>query len=99
MGPQRKKQVSISTRMNQYPGVFREDGGIMFCKFYDISVEWKSKSTVDGHCHSKGHVKKKQVYENNEQAKKQLTISTINAASESRKEVIEDLIEAFTLAN
>ncbi|PKB94746.1 hypothetical protein RhiirA5_438122, partial [Rhizophagus irregularis] len=59
----------------------------------------KSKSTVDGHCLSKGHIKKKQVYESNEQAKKQLTISTVNAAFESKKEVIEDLIEAFSHAN
>jgi len=99
MAPQRKRKVSISTRMNEHPGVFREDGGIMFCKFCDLSIEWKSKSTVDGHCLSKGHIKKKQVYESNEQTKTQYTISTINAAYESRKEVIEDLIEAFSLAN
>lgn len=85
--------------MNEHPGVFREDGEIMFCNFCDLSIEWKSKSTVDGHCLSKGHIKKKQVYESNEQTKKQLTISTVNAAFESKKEVIKDLIEAFSHAN
>jgi len=39
-------QVFISTRINEHSGVFREDGGIMFCNFCDLSVEWKSKSTI-----------------------------------------------------
>ncbi|GBC24006.2 CGG triplet repeat-binding protein 1 [Rhizophagus irregularis DAOM 181602=DAOM 197198] len=76
--------------MNEHPGVFREDGEIMFCNFCDLSIEWKSKSTVDGHCLSKGHIKKKQVYESNEQTKKQLTISTVNAAFESKKEYLKE---------
>ncbi|CAI2196020.1 16491_t:CDS:2, partial [Funneliformis geosporum] len=46
-----------------------------------------------------GHNKKKRLYEINEQKKKQTTISTINNAFESKKEVIEDLIEAFSSAN
>src|SRR6266498_3946345 len=54
----RKKKVSINTRVDEHPGIFREDGGIMFCNFCDFSVEWKSKSTIDGHCLSKGHIKK-----------------------------------------
>ena len=53
------------------------------------------KSTVDGHCLSKSHIKKKQTYENNARRQGQVTIS----AFESKKEVIEDLIEAFSLAN
>ncbi len=48
----------MNTHMNEHPGVFREDGGVMFCNFCDLSIEWKSKSTVDSHCLSKGHIKK-----------------------------------------
>ena len=81
--------------MNQYLGIFREDNGIMFCNFCNLSIEWRSKSTVDGHCLSKSHIKKKQIHENNARRKDQVTIS----AFESKKEVIEDLIEAFSLAN
>jgi hypothetical protein len=33
-------------RIDGHPGVFREDGGTMFCNFCDLSVDWKSKSTV-----------------------------------------------------
>jgi len=54
----RKRKVSINTRIDKYPGVFREDRGIMFCNFCDSSVEWKLKSTVNGHCLSKGYIKK-----------------------------------------
>lgn len=68
----RKKKVSINSRINEHPGVFRENGGILFCNFCDLSVEWKSKSTVDGHCLSKGHNKKKHLYEINEQKKSKL---------------------------
>src|SRR3954452_10709102 len=99
MPVQRRKKVSIITRMNERSGVFREDNGVMFCNFCDLSVEWKSKSTVDGHCLSKGHIKQKQTYENNECTRRQATISTITTAAESKKEVIENLIEAFSFAN
>ncbi|CAG8780227.1 12246_t:CDS:2 [Gigaspora margarita] len=57
------------------------------------------KSTVDGHCNSKAHIKNKRIYENKEQSKKQTTLSTIKISSESKREVIEDLIKAFFSAN
>ena len=62
-------QVFISTRINEHSGVFREDGGIMFCNFCDLSVEWKSKFTVNTYCLSKRYNKRKQEYEINEQKK------------------------------
>lgn len=95
----RNKKVSISTRMSEHPGVFREDGEIMFCNYCDRSIEWRVKSTVDGHCNSNGHIKNKRIYESKEQSKKQVTLSTVKIASESKKEVIEDLIKAFSFAN
>jgi hypothetical protein len=49
----------------------------------------------NGHCLSKSHIKKKQTYESNTRRQEQVTI----LAFESKKEVIEDLIEAFSLAN
>ena len=68
----RKKKVSINSRINEHPGIFRVNGGILFCNFCDFSVEWKSKSTVDAHCLSKGHNKKQHLYEINEQKKSKL---------------------------
>ncbi|CAG8757714.1 7435_t:CDS:1, partial [Racocetra fulgida] len=57
------------------------------------------KSTVDGHCNSKAHIKNKQTYESKEQFKKQIMLAAAQTACESRKEVIEDLIKAFLFAN
>lgn len=65
MPAQRKKTVSITTQINQYPNVFRKDNGIMFCKFCDLSVEWKSKSTVDRYCLLRNNIKKRETYESN----------------------------------
>ncbi|RIA82846.1 hypothetical protein C1645_834736 [Glomus cerebriforme] len=56
-----KKIVSIITHMKAHPDVFREDKEIMFYNFCDLSVEWKSKSTVDMHCLSKAHIKKEKL--------------------------------------
>ncbi|CAG8584001.1 29289_t:CDS:1, partial [Racocetra persica] len=45
------------------------------------------------------HIKNKQVYENKKQSKKQVTLATMQIASKSKREVIEDLIKAFSSAN
>ena len=50
--------ITIDTRVRENPGEFRFDNGILFCNFCELSVEWKSKSTVDSHCLLKGHIKK-----------------------------------------
>jgi hypothetical protein len=76
---------SHHSRINQHPGVFREDNGVMFCNYCDLSVEWKSKSTVDSHCLSKSHIKKKQTYESNARRNVHETIPNVNAAFESKK--------------
>ncbi|CAG8766501.1 2239_t:CDS:1, partial [Racocetra fulgida] len=40
-----------------------------------------------------------QIYENKENSKKQIILAATAIASKSKKEVIKDLIEAFSLAN
>ncbi|CAH1770558.1 8613_t:CDS:2, partial [Entrophospora sp. SA101] len=41
--------VSIHSRIREYPEVFRNDSGIMFCIYCDKSIDWKHKSTIDSH--------------------------------------------------
>ncbi|CAG8698670.1 4784_t:CDS:1, partial [Dentiscutata heterogama] len=79
-----KKKVSIATHMNKHSGVFREDRGVMFCNYCDLSIEWKAKSTVDRYCSLKGYLKNKQAYENKEKSSKQVTLA-ITIASESKR--------------
>ncbi|RHZ86663.1 hypothetical protein Glove_48g182 [Diversispora epigaea] len=52
MARSQRKKIFIFTRINEYPGVFREDNGIMFYNYCELSVDWKTKSTVDGHFNS-----------------------------------------------
>ncbi|RHZ77042.1 hypothetical protein Glove_186g28 [Diversispora epigaea] len=96
-GTNAKKKFSISTRVNEYPGVFREDGGIMFCNYCDLSIEWKSKSTVDGHCLSKGHISKKEIYEKNIQEKKQATITPLIQLPNQKKRLLKTKSKPFLL--
>jgi hypothetical protein len=95
----KKTSVTIHTRVSENPGVFRVDAGILFCNFCDLSVDWKHKSTVDTHCAGKKHLAQKKIYEAKQRTKNQQTIETNLRAAESKKEVIEDLLEALVSAD
>ncbi|GBC31636.2 CGG triplet repeat-binding protein 1 [Rhizophagus irregularis DAOM 181602=DAOM 197198] len=92
------KTASVHTRCNEYKDIFRVDDSILFCNYCNISVDWKRKSTVDNHCKSQKHisnVKSQEKTQNNTQ----LTLSSTQAAAEAKKQLIEDLIEAFATAD
>ncbi|GBC16444.2 CGG triplet repeat-binding protein 1 [Rhizophagus irregularis DAOM 181602=DAOM 197198] len=92
------KTASVHTRCNEYKDIFRVDDSILFCNYCNISVDWKRKSTVDNHCKSQKHisnVKSQKKTQNNTQ----LTLSSTQAAAEAKKQLIEDLIEAFATAD
>lgn len=95
----RAPTVTVSTRLTEHPGVFRVDNGVLFCEYCDVSVEWKSKSTVDDHCISKKHIAQGKLYNAKQREKKQVTLDTNFRAADIRKKVIEDLIEAFATAD
>ena len=61
----------------------------MFC---DKSVDWKHKSTIDSHFNGIKHEAKQQVSH-------QQTLQTTLRAADSKKIVIEDLIDAFVGAD
>jgi hypothetical protein len=54
---------------------------------------------VDAHCGGKKHLAQKRVYENNQRKGNQQTLETTLLAAESKKEMIEDLIQAFAVAD
>src|SRR5947207_14381910 len=93
-GPRTK--VTINTRVKENPGEFRVDNGILFCNFCDHSIDWVRKSTVDDHLNSITHKNKKRLFENKKHRRQQ-TIDTTLSSSESKKPIIHDLIEAFTI--
>src|SRR3954451_7316193 len=91
--------VTVHTRVKDYNGIFRVDNGLLFCNYCDLSIEWKHKSTIDAHCTSKKHGSQKKIFETKEKAKSQQTLQTTLLSMQSKKEVIEDLIEAFANAD
>ena len=92
------KAVSVHSRCKEYNGTFRVDDNILFCNYCNISIEWKQKSVVDNHCKSQKHISNVNSH-NNEKNKTQLTLPATQTAADFKKQVIEDLLEAFVIAD
>ena len=67
----------------------------MFCIYCDKSVEWKYKSTIDSHIKGNKHIANKKVYEERQKTSQQSTLQSSLRAAESKKAVVENLVEAF----
>ncbi|CAB4437813.1 unnamed protein product [Rhizophagus irregularis] len=99
--PKRKrnyKNVSVYTRCNEYEDIFRVDDKVLFCNYCNVSVEWRQKSTVDNHCNSQKHISNMESHEEQNKAQ-QLTLASTQVAADLKKQIIEDLIEAFAIAD
>src|SRR3954454_24131836 len=99
MSSKKHKTVTVYTRVEENPGVFHIDNGLLFCNYCDRSIEWKHKSTVDAHCMGKKHRTQKRNYEDNQKRKNQQTLETTFLAANSKREMIEDLIQSFACAD
>ncbi|PKC52573.1 hypothetical protein RhiirA1_543466 [Rhizophagus irregularis] len=88
-------KINIHTQVKDYNGVFHADNGLLFCNYYDFSIKWKHKSTIDVYCASKRHDLQRKIFKTKEKAKSQQTLQTTLLSIKSKNEVIEDLIEAF----
>ncbi|GBC41438.2 CGG triplet repeat-binding protein 1 [Rhizophagus irregularis DAOM 181602=DAOM 197198] len=92
------KNVSVYIRCNEYEDIFRVDDKVLFCNYCNVSVEWRQKSTVDNHCNSQKHISNMESHEEQNKAQ-QLTLVSTQVAADLKKQVIEDLIEAFAIAD
>jgi hypothetical protein len=95
----KQKTATVHTRCSEYKNIFRVDDNILFCNYCNISVDWKRKSTVDNHCKSQKHISHIKSHEKTQNNNTQLTLSSTQAATEAKKQLIEDLIEAFATAD
>ena len=96
------KKVTVYTRAAEHPGHFRVDDSILLCVYCNHTVKWEKKSTVDDHVRGPIHCAKKKAYENkqkNGEIRQQRTIASTISIADSKKELIEDLIMAFTIAD
>src|ERR1044071_8196532 len=95
----KRKTVSVHTRCKEYENVFHVDDNILFCNYYNVSVERKHKSVIDSHCNSKKHMSNAKKQEETLNKTQQLTLSSTQTAANSKKQLIDDLIEAFAVAD
>ena len=96
------KKVTVYTRAAEHPSHFRVDDGILLCVYCSHTVKWEKKSTVDDHVRGPIHCAKKKAYENkqkNGEIRQQRTIASTISIADSKKELIEDLIMAFAIAD
>ena len=99
MSSKKRKTVTVYTQVEENLGVFHVDNGLLFCNYCDFSIDWKHKSTVDAHCMGKKHLTQKRIYEDKQKTKNQQTLETTLTIANSKREMIEDLIQAFAGAD
>ncbi|GBB93453.1 hypothetical protein RclHR1_21770003 [Rhizophagus clarus] len=99
MPPKKSKSISVHTRCNEYKDIFHVDDNILFCNYCNIAIDWKHKSVVENHCKSQKHISNVRNQEEGQNRTQQLTFSSTQAFSETKKLLIEDLIEAFAAAD
>ncbi|EXX54285.1 CGG triplet repeat-binding protein 1 [Rhizophagus irregularis DAOM 181602=DAOM 197198] len=97
------KKVTVYTRAAEHPGHFKVvDDGILLCIYCNYAIKWEKKSTVDDHVRGPVHCAKNAAYEKkqrNGEIRQQRTITSTISIADSKKELIEDLIQALATAN
>jgi hypothetical protein len=69
------------------------------CRFCDHSINFQTKNTITAHIGSKTHIRNKKEKKEQQMKKRQPTIQTILNASEIKKTVINNLVNAFVAAD
>jgi hypothetical protein len=87
--------ITAKERAKQYPGVFYEDGGIMFCLFCQHSVDHIRSDTCKGHTQSKKH--QTNLLKNTNL--KQVTIQTATASKDLRESFVLDFDKMCSIAD
>lgn len=93
------RQVSVTTRANEFREHFFVDHGTLMCRFCDMPVNYEVKSTITTHINSAKHINNKATKEQRELRLKQPTLHTSISAAQKKKDTILDLVEAFIGAN
>ena|SRR3990170_1345247 len=98
-----RSKITVYTRAAEYPNDFRVDDGLLLCLYCNHAVKWEKKSTIKDHIRGIVHCAKKRECENrlkaNGEVLQQRTIASTISIANSKKELIEDLIHAFAVAD
>ncbi|GBC10065.1 hypothetical protein RclHR1_09300012 [Rhizophagus clarus] len=91
--------VTAASHAREFPEDFFVDNGkLMYC-FCDHSINFQTKNTITAHIGSKTHLRNKKEKKEQQIKKRQPTIQTILNASEIKKTVINNLVDAFVTAD
>ena len=92
-------KVTVSSRVKEYPTIFYEDDGLLFCKFYCHSMDLKS-STIKDHLQSKSHKNKREVQETTlAPVLRQVTLTTVQKSQESRSKFVTGFVKMCLASN
>lgn len=93
--------ITAEERVKQFPSELYADGGILFCKFCDHSVDYVRVDTIKDHLKSKKHIRRRDLKEasSSSGAAKQVTIKTLMKSKDLREEFVLDFIKMSTMAD
>ena len=92
-------KITVSSRVKEYPTIFYEDDGLLFCKFCCHSVDMKS-STIKDHLQSKSHKNKREVQETTlEPVLGRVTLTTLQKSQESRSKFVTGFVKMCLASN
>lgn len=96
--------VTAVERVNSattYKDNYYVNGYILFCKFCNITVDYKNKSKVDQHLRTNKHKNNKAIIEKNtlSKSRQQTTLETFENTFTERDEFNLELVKVFTAAN
>ena len=97
--------VTAEERAKQFKDHLYADGGVLFCRFCEHSVDFKRVDTVKDHIKSKKHAAKKLAKEARSSTSggpstgRQMMLGTVVKSRDLREEFILDYVKMCTLAD
>ena len=100
-------RLTAQERAKQFSSNFYADGGVLFCRFFNHSVDFTRLDTVKDHLKSKKHTTKKEARKANPKSSgsdgpstsRQTTLGTVVKSRELREEFIFDYLKMCTTAD
>ena len=78
------------------------DGGVVFCRFCEHSIDYVRVDTIKDHCKSKKHLARKEARSSEARevsTSRQVTLGTVVRSKELREDFILDYVKLCTLAD
>ena len=97
-------KVTAKERVKQFPAELYEDGGVLFCRFCDHSLDFVRLDTIKDHFKSKKHRMRKERKEAESSSDVgpgpvQRTLTTISKSKDLREDFILDFLKMCTIAD